>query len=565
MIFLVARAGHDDDRRGRGSSHLRLFLPLEAYRLDILGSLTGIAAFSLLSFIDAEPWAWGLITVAVLALMYGKRIGVIQILALLGVLGLLAAESASATDIWSPYYRLTVLHHAPNYEIEANGVPHQVIQPERNRRAFYFYPYHQARGNSLRNVLIIGAGTGNDVATALAEGAQHVDAVEIDPELHRLGVQLNPDHPYQSKRVTAYVTDGRAFLEQTRKHYDLILFALPDSLTLVAGQSSLRLESYLFTLQAVQAAKAHLNPSDGVFAMYNYYRTQWLRDRLANTLDVAFGSCAVPGVVLHAVDADHQPPPVGPALHRVAPPGHGGAAGHRRPPVRLPGREYDSRLLPADPGPDPGRVGAVGPAGRAAAPDEQLRGPVLHAARRSCCWRPRAWSSSRCCSARPGLANALVFAGVLVAVLAAVEVSRRVVIKQPAWLYLALLAVLAVAWSVPLSDALLRGCITRPRFGASHGARVRPDLHRQPGFRPAVPGGRGLGGGLRREPAGRAMVAGGVLEDTSPDPGLSLAACAGRRPVRPGRRHQQDARGAGLMGQPRHADSGSPPVGQAVP
>ena len=55
----------------------------------------------------------------------------------------------------------------------------------------------------------------------------------------------------------------------------MILFALPDSLTLVAGQSSLRLESYLFTLQAVQAAKAHLNPGDGLFAMYNYYRTPW--------------------------------------------------------------------------------------------------------------------------------------------------------------------------------------------------------------------------------------------------------------------------------------------------
>ena len=48
-----------------------------------------------------------------------------------------------------------------------------------------------------------------------------------------------------------------------------ILFALPDSLTLVAGQSSLRLESYLFTVQAVQAARAHLKPGDGLFAMYN--------------------------------------------------------------------------------------------------------------------------------------------------------------------------------------------------------------------------------------------------------------------------------------------------------
>ena len=103
------------------------------------------------------------------------------------------------------------------------------------------------------------------------------------------GRRLNPDHPYQNPRVTVHINDGRAFLEQTHTKYDMILFALPDSLTLVAGQSSLRLESYLFTLQAVEAAKAHLNPGDGLFAMYNYYRTPWLRDRLANTLQVAFG------------------------------------------------------------------------------------------------------------------------------------------------------------------------------------------------------------------------------------------------------------------------------------
>ena len=45
-----------------------------------------------------------------------------------------------------------------------------------------------------------------------------------------------------------HINDGRAFLEQTHTRYDMILFALPDSLTLVAGQSSLRLESYLFTV-----------------------------------------------------------------------------------------------------------------------------------------------------------------------------------------------------------------------------------------------------------------------------------------------------------------------------
>ena len=44
--------------------------------------------------------------------------------------------------------------------------------------------------------------------------------------------------------------------------------------------------------------------------------------------------------------------------------------------------------------------------------------------------------------------NALVTAGVLVAVLAAVEVPRHVVVRRPALLYAALLAALIVAWGI---------------------------------------------------------------------------------------------------------------------
>ena len=69
----------------------------------------------------------------------------------------------------------------------------------------------------------------------------------------------------------------------------MILFALPDSLTLVGGQSALRLESYLFTREAFEAVRARLNPG-GVFAMYNFYRERWLVDRLAGTLRDVFGA-----------------------------------------------------------------------------------------------------------------------------------------------------------------------------------------------------------------------------------------------------------------------------------
>jgi hypothetical protein len=101
-------------------------------------------------------------------------------------------------------------------------------------------------------------------------------------------VQQHPDQPYADSRVTSYINDGRAFLEQTSGDYDLILFALPDSLTLVAGQSSLRLESYLFTKEAVVAAQRHL-ATGGAFGEYNYYRETWLVDRLGETLRQVFG------------------------------------------------------------------------------------------------------------------------------------------------------------------------------------------------------------------------------------------------------------------------------------
>src|SRR5205807_434338 len=50
--------------------------------------------------------------------------------------------------------------------------------------------------------------------------------------------------------------------------------------------------------------------------------------------------------------------------------------------------------------------------------------------------------------------NALVFAGVLLSVLMAVEVSRHVTFRRPVYLYLVLVAFLAVAFVVPPSWVL---------------------------------------------------------------------------------------------------------------
>ena len=138
------------------------------------------------------------------------------------------------------------------------------------------------------HVLVIGAGSGNDVSRALQWGAARVDAVEIDPVIYRLGQRDHPDHPYDDPRVIVHLDDGRNFLRSTNKQYDLIVYALVDSLVLHSSYSNIRLESYLFTTQAFADIRKRLRPG-GLFVMYNYFRQGWIVDRLQAMLEEAFG------------------------------------------------------------------------------------------------------------------------------------------------------------------------------------------------------------------------------------------------------------------------------------
>jgi spermidine synthase len=145
-----------------------------------------------------------------------------------------------------------------------------------------------------QDILIIGAGSGNDVSRALQWAAPdaHIDAVEIDPVILRIGRSDHPDHPYQDPRVTVHLTDGRNFLRSTNRKYDLIVFALIDSLVLHSSMSNLRLESYLFTQESIADVRRVLRP-DGLFVMYNYFRQGWIVSRLTKTVEAVFASPAV--------------------------------------------------------------------------------------------------------------------------------------------------------------------------------------------------------------------------------------------------------------------------------
>jgi hypothetical protein len=471
VIFLVVAAVMEMIGEGVARTFAQ-FEPLEAYRLDILGSIAGIVAFSALAVVDAKPVVWALVIAVALVALYGRRIGVIQAVAVLCFVIMLGVQSFGSADIWSPYYRISVakLGHS-RYTISVNGIPHQEILPIRQRPGIYTVPYTEAPADPLNNVLVIGAGNGNDVATALRAGARHVDAVEIDPQIYQLGKRLHPDRPYSDPRVSVYINDGRAFLEQTHTRYDMILFALPDSLTLVSGQSALRLESYLFTQQAMEAAKAHLNPADGVFAMYNYYRTAWLKDRLANTLDVVYGHAPCISTQGHG-SWEFSMLTVSPTASAL----NCGSHVWHKPASVVPPATDDHPFVYLKGGSIPSfylvtlaliLLASLLLVRLASGPLRRMSGfaDLFFMGAAFMLLETKNVVQFALLFGTTWFVNALVFTGVLLAVLAAVEVSRHVVIQRPARLYLALLAALVVAWAVPPGALLSLSLV--PRFFAA--------------------------------------------------------------------------------------------------
>jgi len=261
-----------------------------AYTVNIAGSLAGIAGFAVLSYLRAPPTVWfaivGMLILCVLRPPTLPQIGAqVAILVLLA----LAANAIPVTQtIWSPYYK--ILYYPASRLIATNNIGHQEMSDVTKAGPAYSLPHllnRDAGGGAFGDVLIIGAGSGNDVAAALQQGVRHVDAVEIDPAIQDLGARYHPNRPYADPRVTVHVDDGRSFVRRTARKYDLVVYALVDSLVLHSGFSNIRLESFLFTREAFADIRRVLKP-DGVFVAYNFYRQPWLVGRLQSMMNATF-------------------------------------------------------------------------------------------------------------------------------------------------------------------------------------------------------------------------------------------------------------------------------------
>jgi len=262
--------------------------PLRAYVVNLLGSLTGVAAFALVSWLELPPSVWfGVAMAAALPFVVQDRRWIAAVNVVLLVASLAIVHRMEIGSLWSPYYRITIFQDKADTVVEVNHIFHQSMAPVAQKEYFYQWPY-TVFGDTFDDVLILGAGSGTDVAAALRHGAKHVTAVDIDPVILRLGAERHPDKPYSDPRVTIVNDDARHFLRTTTKRYDLVVFALIDSLTVQSSFSGVRLESYMFTRESFEAVRERLSPR-GVMVLYNYFREKWLVDRLANTSAAVFG------------------------------------------------------------------------------------------------------------------------------------------------------------------------------------------------------------------------------------------------------------------------------------
>ena len=282
--------------------------PLVAYSYNLVGSLAGILAFLGLSWLMLSPWIWLVLVLAGIALLQtGARNRALLLFLILPVVLLLYdRNSPDHYSVWTPYQQIEYSRiYAQNGDF-AEGVlkvnhtgyqaivnlsadflsRHPTLLKERDDENPYNIPFRFV--GTAPSVLIVGSGTGDDVAAAVRHNSSAVDAVEIDPAILALGKREHPEHPYDSEVVSAHLTDARAFLRRSSRQYDLILFGLLDSHTEFSDYSNMRIDNFVYTIESFQEAREHLKP-DGVLFLKFAVDRPWMGRRFSEMLEQTFG------------------------------------------------------------------------------------------------------------------------------------------------------------------------------------------------------------------------------------------------------------------------------------
>lgn len=298
--------------------------PIIAYSVNIIGSIIGIAVFFIFSFLSLEPVYWMLICMPLIVWIYRKKKYFVIVNIMLLVITTVLIYYQTREVIWSPYHKITigplrygidektgevtlhryytkstdhVLPERAGFNVSVNDKTYQtpLDLSEESVREFpflkvwkfqYDFPYQYT---SKDDVLIVGGGTGNDAAAALRNGARHVDVVEIDPSLIKLGLEKHPENPYSDSRVTLYIDDARSYFHKTRKKYDVIVFGYLDSHAILSSMSNARMDSFVYTVESFQEAQSHLK-ENGIIVISFASSCRYIAERLCLMLRLACGT-----------------------------------------------------------------------------------------------------------------------------------------------------------------------------------------------------------------------------------------------------------------------------------
>lgn len=260
--------------------------PLVAYSWNVSGSLAGILLYTALTAAWLPPVAWfvpAILASAWLTVNPTERRSILAIAVGL-LLMLLPDDSPARVETWSSYQKLTLVG---GDHVIVNNAGYQTMEVQDNRavdRTSLPYLLRRPPGD----VLVVGAGTGNDVAAALVAGARSVVAVEIDPAIYAIGRRGHPQAPYRDPRVEVVIDDARHYLQTSDRRFDLIVFSHLDAHTVLSSYTNVRLDNYIYTVEAFGEARRRLKPQGLLYLSY-FAQKPFISERLHRNLTLAFG------------------------------------------------------------------------------------------------------------------------------------------------------------------------------------------------------------------------------------------------------------------------------------
>jgi len=279
--------------------------PLRSYSADLFGSLLGVIAVAIVSAFMTPTPVWLALGCVPLAILSRTARGWVATLGIIG-LGMLSIEGAR----FSPYNRLDFGYlkdhpgqpqalaanrdfHQLLYDFRPGTITDRRVSPDHRVRlqaieAMYRLPF--SFSGEHRRALILGAGTGNDVAAAHRSGFKEVVSVDIDPLILEVGRNRHLERPYQRPGTVAVVNDARAYFEQARgSKFDVVCFGLLDSHAMFSSMSSLRLDNYVYTVEGLRSAWEYVG-EDGVMSItFSSAPGTWILERIYNVLREATG------------------------------------------------------------------------------------------------------------------------------------------------------------------------------------------------------------------------------------------------------------------------------------